>query len=171
MACVLLLFKNKDDKLTFKEILESLASEVSEDLKDELESNILGMCNPKKALILLKDFKDKPTVDLREGFKVNTDFNQKLLRFTCEPMGTKKKMDKEKQVLNSNIKNERQMILDAKLVKVFKARRTITETELVGEIMKMKFMWKPTQLEVLQRLGNLIDDKEWVARDEKDPKT
>jgi len=75
MACVLLLFKNKDDKLTFKEILESLASEVSEDLKDELESNILGMCNPKKALILLKDFKDKPTVDLREGFKVNTDFN------------------------------------------------------------------------------------------------
>jgi len=86
-------------------------------------------------------------------------------------MGTKKKMDKEKQVLNSNIKNERQMILDAKLVKVFKARRTITETELVGEIMKMKFMWKPTQLEVLQRLGNLIDDKEWVARDEKDPKT
>jgi len=85
-------------------------------------------------------------------------------------MGSKKKMDKEKQVLNSTVKNERQMILDAKLVKVFKARRTISETELVGEILKMKFMWKPTQMEVIQRLNNLIEDKEWVERDQKDPK-
>lgn len=79
-------------------------------------------------------------------------------------------MDKEKQILNSTVKQERQMILDAKLVKVFKARRTISETDLVGEILKMKFMWKPTQNEVLQRLSNLIEDKEWVERDEKDPK-
>lgn len=85
-------------------------------------------------------------------------------------MGSKKKMDKEKQILNSTVKQERQMILDAKLVKVFKARRTISETDLVGEILKMKFMWKPTQNEVLQRLSNLIEDKEWVERDEKDPK-
>jgi len=72
--------------------------------------------------------------------------------------------------LDSTVKQERQMILDAKLVKVFKARRTISETELVGEILKMKFMWKPTQNEVLQRLNNLIEDKEWVERDEKDAK-
>mmetsp|Transcript_6154 Transcript_6154/g.13067 ORF Transcript_6154/g.13067 Transcript_6154/m.13067 type:complete len:89 (+) Transcript_6154:907-1173(+) len=85
-------------------------------------------------------------------------------------MGSKKKSDKEKKVLDSTVKQERQMILDAKLVKVFKARRTISETELVGEILKMKFMWKPTQNEVLQRLNNLIEDKEWVERDEKDAK-
>jgi len=62
------------------------------------------------------------------------------------------------------------MQLDAKLVKVFKARKTINETDLMGEIMKMKFMWKPTQNEIIQRLTNLIDDKEWVERDTKDVK-
>jgi len=62
------------------------------------------------------------------------------------------------------------MQLDAKLVKVFKARKTISETDLMGEIMKMKFMWKPTQNEIAQRLTNLIEDKEWVERDTKDNK-
>jgi len=74
MANVLLLFNQKAN-WTFKEILEAIADEVSEDLKDELESNILGLCNPKKALILLKEQKDKPTILLEEGFKVNMAFS------------------------------------------------------------------------------------------------
>ena len=62
------------------------------------------------------------------------------------------------------------MQLDAKLVKVYIARKTINETDLMGEIMKMKYMWKSTQNEIIQRLTNLIDDKEWVERDTKDVK-
>lgn len=76
MANVLLLFNDRE-RLTFKEILEALVDEVSEDFKDELECQILGMCNPKKALILLKDNDKKPSITLSEGFTVNKNFTHK----------------------------------------------------------------------------------------------
>jgi len=170
MANVLILFNDHDD-LTYKEILEKLAgNDITDDLKDELECHILGLCNPKKALILKKENEKKPNLQLSEKLTINRAFNHKFLRFACTPMGNKKKTEKEKQTLNTQVKQERQMVLDAKLVKIFKARKTINEQELIGEILNLKLMWKPTTNEVLQRLENLIDEKEWVERDSKNPK-
>mmetsp|Transcript_6154 Transcript_6154/g.13068 ORF Transcript_6154/g.13068 Transcript_6154/m.13068 type:complete len:85 (+) Transcript_6154:631-885(+) len=78
MANVLLLFNETGStKLTFKQILEALADEVSDDFKDELEGNILGLCNPRKALILKKDQESKPTLNINEGVSVNKDFTHK----------------------------------------------------------------------------------------------
>mmetsp|Transcript_27901 Transcript_27901/g.23402 ORF Transcript_27901/g.23402 Transcript_27901/m.23402 type:complete len:177 (+) Transcript_27901:1741-2271(+) len=169
MANVLLLF-NKNEKLTFKQILEEIAEGCTEDFKEELECEILGMCNPRRAQILKKTNEKRPNLNLDEELSVNKEFSHKFLKFSCSSMGSKKKSEKEKANLNSYVKQERQMQLDAKLVKVFKARKTISETDLMGEIMKMKFMWKPTQNEIAQRLTNLIEDKEWVERDTKDVK-
>lgn len=76
MANVLLLF-NEHEKITFKQILETLADDITEDLKDELECHILGLCNPRKALILKKDFEKKPTLALAEGLIVNKAFTHK----------------------------------------------------------------------------------------------
>lgn len=76
MANVLLLFNN-NEKLTFKDIIENLAEEITEDLKDELEAHILGLCNPRKALILKKDFENKPTLALNEFLTVNKEFSHK----------------------------------------------------------------------------------------------
>jgi len=100
MANVLLLF-NKKDKITFKQILEEIAEGCTEDFKEELECEILGMCNPRKAQILRKTNEKKPNLVLDEELSVNKEFNHKFLKFTCSAMGSKKKSEKEKANLNS----------------------------------------------------------------------
>jgi len=167
MACVILLF-NDYEKLTYKKIISLLVEDCvatgdNSEAINILESHILGMCNPRKAQVLIKSNTKKPTLAPDEILCMNEKFTNKTIKFTCVPMSTSSIDETLRINLEKQVRNERAMIVDAKLVKILKANKKLNESELLSRLKGLNLNWKPTDEEILMRLkDSLIDDKEWV---------
>jgi len=153
-ACVLLQF-NRTRMLTFKEIKTGTG------IEDTLLKRILDslLSSPK---VLQKKPKEKEILDT-DNFRVNPDFESKLYRVKINAVQIQE-TEEEKQATTEKVFADRQYQLDACIVRIMKARRTLSHSLLVSEVLNQsKF---PVEVsEIKKRIASLLE-REYMERDQ-----
>jgi len=126
---------------------------------DLLKKVLQTLSNP-KFLILLKTG-DKTALNDQDEFYVNEDFSSKLLRFTLPVIEEKDKFAKEKVEL------DRSGAVEAAIVKLLKARKSMNHNEIISEVLIMLSTFKPTTWMIKERIAHLIQ-REYIERDKDD---
>lgn len=159
--CVLLLF-NSADKLTYKEI-KSQTEIPDPDLKRALLS--LSLMRYK---ILLKDPKDK-TVEPNHTFTFNSKFRSKLFRVRI--MTLHRKDTKQQQaVTRAKIDEDRKHQIEAAIVRIMKARKTLDHVNLITEATRqLATRFRPNPVIIKKRIESLIE-REYLERSKTDRK-
>jgi hypothetical protein len=164
-AVILMLF-NHNQCLTVSEVKEKSGLP-----EQELTRQLKQLCNPKMRLIA----KEKPKVPKftpDEKLEVNKAFKHSIVRVNFIPKATHKKKDLSKKTdfdkgVEEEIKAERDMVLDAMIVRIMKARKKERHTELMNECIKQVTLFKPQPQMIKQAIERLIE-KEYLERDDSD---
>jgi len=156
---VLLLF-NRKKVLTFGELLEETKIP-----RKELSWHVLSLAHP-KVKVLRKDPNNKSIEDSHR-FGLNPKYKNHRMRITVPLMSKPQEEDpgaeKRRQILRL-----RQHQMDAALVRIMKARKTQTHTELLGEVTRqLNNRFTPTPAAIKKRIACLID-QDYLVRDEHD---
>ncbi|RYG70266.1 hypothetical protein EON64_00630 [archaeon] len=137
--CILLLF-NERSTLTLEEI--ATQTEIP-DL--ELRQHLLSLCTP-KIKILAKASKGKG-IEGNDTFSVNGDFTSKFKRIKVPLISMKEVMPGEEQAADSVpalVEEDRRHLVEATIVRIMKARKSLSHLELVAEVTKqLSFRFVP----------------------------
>jgi len=175
---ILLLF-NENEKLTFGEI-----EEITKISQYELRKNIAQLVKPvddgdqykkySKILVAKSGSEEgenkKTTLDKTTVFVPNTNFKCRKLKVNAMPP-VSKQSDEGAAKINTQVEEERKMVVDAVVVRIMKSRKVLNHRELVLETTKQlqqRFMPAPTLIK--KRIENLIE-REYLERDENDRQT
>ncbi|CAI2383746.1 unnamed protein product [Moneuplotes crassus] len=164
-AVILCLF-NEHERLTVAQVKEMSCLP-----EEELVRQLKQLCNPKMRLLS----KDKPKVPKfapDEGLEVNTNFKYNLVKVNFIPKVVYKKKHLQKMTdienkIKEEIKSERALVLDAMIVRIMKARKKESHTELITEVIKQIFLFKPQPQMIKQSIERLIE-KEYLKRSKDD---
>ena len=157
-AAILLLF-NKTNTMTLAKIKEDTR------LSDNtLKSHLILFFNPKQKL-LTKQSSGK-TLTEEELITLNMEFASPSLRVSFIPKKVKKAEAANKED-DKAVENERKYILDSVIVRIAKGRKTIRHQELITEIIRQVYLFKPQPPMIKSQIESLIQ-REFLARDEKD---
>lgn len=100
-------------------------------------------------------------------FDLNKNFSSKQLRLSI-PASMTRMTSKETIVTRRNVIVDRSMQVDAALVRIMKARKRMTHSELVGEVIsQLAPTFKPDPKLIKLRVERLID-QEYIERDTED---
>jgi len=154
-AIVLLLF-NDDEHLSYRSILAATGVEDKE-LKLTLQSLACG-----KQRVLRKEPKGRDVADEDEFF-YDTEFKQPLFRIKINSIQMRE-TEQENEQTTERVFQDRQYQIDAAIVRIMKARKTLPHSLLMSELFQqLKFPIKPPDLK--KRIESLID-REYLERDE-----
>eukprot|EP01012_Entosiphon_sulcatum_P022321 TRINITY_DN27257_c0_g1_i1.p1 TRINITY_DN27257_c0_g1~~TRINITY_DN27257_c0_g1_i1.p1 ORF type:complete len:722 (-),score=154.17 TRINITY_DN27257_c0_g1_i1:41-2206(-) len=159
-ALVLLLF-NDADELTVKEIQTQTGVEAAE-LHRTLQSLALGLVR-----VLKKRSKEKGK-DLHDDdvFVFDKEFTHKQMRIKINQIQLKETPEEQK-TCSEKVFADRQYQVDAAIVRVMKARKTLGHQQLIKELFTiLKFPVVATDLK--KRMESLID-RDYMIRDEENP--
>ena len=170
-ALTLVQFQNDSDKFT----LPQLKQAVGLDDRDEMELVLLSLALGKSGTRVLRKLdydaepnkpnKPRSTVDDRDHFMVNTAFESKMRRIKINNIlmkETKEERDKTVEAVN----RDRLYMIDASLVRIMKARKTILHQQLIPQVLEqIKFPGKTGDIK--KRIEVLIE-REYMERDPKD---
>jgi len=170
-ALTLVQFKNANDQFTLDQLKQAIGLEDRAEMERILQSLALGKDGTR---VLRKlDFDAEPnkkkkirtTVDDRDKFTVNPTFesNQRRIKINNIMLKeTKEERDKTVQAVS----RDRLYIIDASLVRVMKARKTILHQQLIPQVLEqVKVPAQPN--DVKKRIESLIE-REYMERDSKD---
>ena len=156
-ACILLSF-NATDSMGLSDLLQSLQGTPA-----ELKKHVLGLV---KAKILNKTSKGR-TLNSEDVVSVNTGYLGKLNRVQIEVVSAE--AENEKAKTNVNVTDERKYVIEAGVVRIMKARRTLEHRDLVTEVLKLtQQRFNPDIKMIKDRIESLIE-KEILKRDELTP--
>lgn len=153
-CCILLLFNDKDE-IGYLEI-KSSTNLADKELKRQLQSLSLG-----KQKLLLKSTKGK---DVGEGvtFKWNEKFKCNLFRIKINQVQVKETVEENKET-NEQIFQDRQLQVDAAIVRIMKAKKELSHSELMASLFEhLHFPINPPDLK--KRIEHLID-RDFIERD------
>eukprot|EP01035_Chromulina_nebulosa_P032788 gene32788-43827_t len=68
------------------------------------------------------------------------------------------------------VEEDRSAVIDAVIVRIMKARKTLTHQQLLVEVLAQLSFFSPNAKKVKQRIENLIE-REFLARDAENPNT
>jgi len=156
-ACILLLFNDRGN-LTYAEI----AAQTSIPNKD-LKLNILALTlkNNTHDKVLIKNC-DK-TLETESKFTVNTEFKSKSIKVKISPVVLKENKEQAQNTL-AKVNEERKFELDAAIVRIMKARKTLEHRDLVLEVTKqLQHRFMPAPDFIKKRIEDLID-REYLTR-------
>ncbi len=159
-ACILTLL-NESESLTYGELSQLTAVPAR-----ELKLNVLALTvkSTSHEKVLLKDG-DAKTLDATTRFTPNNEFKSKLIKVKINPVVLKENKEQAQQT-QSKIDEERGWLLDATIVRIMKARKTLEHRDLVIETTKQlstRFMPSPDAIK--KRIENLIE-REYLVRSE-----
>jgi len=143
-AAALLLF-NQTKTFTLKEIAERLKVEPR-----FLKANLIMLFNPKKRL-LLKSSSGK-TIENNENISVNERFFQSRNYVDFRPKTNSAVKNQENQF----VRKRRELVLQASIVKIAKERKSLTHTELLGEVIRRNQSFKALPKMVKSQVEELI---------------
>lgn len=155
-ATVLLLF-NEAESLTTLQIKQLTGIEDGE-LRRTLQSLA---CIPPVLPLLKEPMKTKKIAD-EDVFRVNQSFKHKLFRIQINSIQLKETAQERKDT-SSRVYADRQYMIDAGVVRIMKARKSIPHVELVRELME-QLKTPVTGAEIKARIASLIE-REYMARD------
>jgi cullin-4 len=175
-ALVLLCF-NESDSLTLPQVMTLTGIQDRPELERLLQSLSLGKHGTR---VLLKiDPTPTPTgsdsgkpgrkaVLDTDLFQYSTEFTNKLNRIKISSIQAKEAVHKEQAKVHEQAARDRQYLIDAAVVRIMKARKTLAHRDLIGEVMnQIKHVSRPTSTEIKKRLEGLME-REYLARDEAD---
>lgn len=158
-AVVLLLFQSSSDSYSFYEIRERTGLN-DFDLKRILQSLA---CAKKKVLRKLPPGKEVAETDM---FQINPDFTDPR-RKVFIPNIAHQETPEETKATEGQVESERSYSLDAAIVRIMKARKTMGQEQLKeATIDAVKAHFKPTVALIKLRIDKLIEN-EYIQRDEK----
>ncbi|CAB9515599.1 expressed unknown protein [Seminavis robusta] len=170
-ALVLIQFQSTDQKLD----LPYLKNAIGLDERDEVERILQSLALGKDGTRVLRklDYDAEPNkkkkvrsqVDDRDKFTVNMNFdsNQRRIRIT-NIMWKETKEERVKTV--EAVSRDRLYMIDASLVRIMKARKTILHQQLIPQVLEqVKVPAQPN--DVKKRIESLIE-REYMERDAKD---
>jgi hypothetical protein len=153
MMFVLLLF-NSATTLTTAEIAKSIGVTI-----ENLKQHLLSLAHPKTGRVLMKK-PMKPLLLEDDQFTLSDKYDSKLYRVHIPLM----KMQEKKDIVAVN--PDRPYVIDAAIVRIMKARRQLTYSELQAEVVKQLMVrFLPDPKSIKQRIEHLID-QDYLARDE-----
>jgi len=98
----------------------------------------------------------------------NLNYTANLIRVKIPVFVSKQNKDNDNIRVASKVDDDRRYAVEASVVKVMKARRTITHSELVSETTKILLIkFKPDPVQVKQRIETLIE-RGYIERDADD---
>jgi len=160
---VILLLFNSNDTLTFKD-LQDMTGIAGPDL----HKNLLPLLVPKHR-VLTKDpatNKFSPT----DSFSFNDKFQSKLFRVKVMQV-VQKESEPQQQETQKKIEEDRKHMIEAAVVRIMKARKTMQHAQLVVEVTKqLQSRFRPNPLFIKKRIESLID-REYLERSQQDRKT
>jgi cullin-4 len=168
-ALVLTQFHDFETTLGIRKLMELVGMED----RDEMERILLSLSSGKEGTRILhkidfeqdKKKRSRTTIDDRDSFQIFAEFesNQRRIRIT-NIMMKETKEEREKTV--DAISRDRLYLIDAVLVRIMKARKTILHTLLISEVLTQ--LKVPAQAaDVKKRIETLIE-REYMERDAKD---
>lgn len=162
--CILMLFNNRE-RLTYEEI----ASETnipSKDLIRALQSLALGKATQR---ILVKHPKTKE-IESSHTFFVNDSFSSKLHRVKIQLVAAKGESEPERRETRNKVDEDRKYEIEAAIVRIMKARKTLQHNVLVAECTEqLKARFLPSPVVIKKRIEGLIE-KEYLSRTHEDRK-
>ena len=178
--CILLLF-NDVDVLTYEQIRSRTQIPDS-----ELRRHLISLCTPKNR-ILKKGSKVKSITSDDESFTFNTEYSSKHRRVRIPLVketslqssssksastGGKGSDDSSPDAVGGSVpvavQEDRRYLTEAVLVRIMKARRTMTHNDLVAEATRqLSIRFTPSPQFIKLRIETLIE-REYIERDEKE---
>ncbi len=154
-AAILMLF-NEAETLTYKEI--AAMSKLDE---KELKRTLLSLSCQDSVRVLLKEPKNKRIGD-DDTFQVDLAFKNPLFRVKINQLQMKETKE-EQSATQAKVFEDRQYAIDACIVRIMKARKTLTHNQLMSEVFtQLKFPAKPADIK--KRIATLIE-REYMERD------
>ncbi|KAJ1306719.1 hypothetical protein OPQ81_007709 [Rhizoctonia solani] len=160
-ALVLLLF-NEQDQFSVADI-QSRTQLSQEDLTVTLQSLALG----KKRVLLRADDKTAKDIAPADQFKWNGEFTdpKRNIRILSIQQQT---TTEETQDAQDDILSERPHVIDAAIVRIMKAKKTLTYEQIKTEtIMALEKHFQPTVSDIKKRIDEL-QEKDYIVRDDKE---
>ncbi|KAJ6245965.1 cullin-3a-related [Anaeramoeba flamelloides] len=116
--------------------------------------------------ILIKDGEPNETSD-KDNFSINLQFKSKLRRVKV-PTVLRTEAEPERKKTRQRVEEDRKLLIDAAVVRVMKARKTLYHNDLIVEVTKqLTSIFHPKINMIKQRIENLIE-REYLARFEED---
>jgi cullin 3 len=160
-AVVLMLF-NDADSLTYREIAESTGIP-SGDLKRCLQS--LACVRGKNVLRKTPQGRD---VNDDDAFCFNSSFSSKLFKVRIGTISAAREGEAERVETHHRVEEDRKPVIEAAIVRVMKARRTLDHNNLVAEVSRqLSSRFLPNPAVVKQRIESLIE-REFLEREPTD---
>ncbi|XP_017484362.1 PREDICTED: cullin-3-like [Rhagoletis zephyria] len=162
--CILMLFNNRE-KLTYEDIKNE--TDISDkDLTRALQSLATGKPTQR---VLIKNPKTKEIENSHEFF-VNDSFTSKLHRVKIHAISVKGESEPERRETRSKIDEDRKHEIEAAIVRIMKARKKLSFSNLVAEVTdQLKSRFIPDPQFIKKRIDGLID-REYLARTPEDRK-
>jgi len=160
-ALVLLLY-NKSDRFTATDIQQATGMAAA-DLHRTLQSLALH----KTVKLLSKEAKAREIADY-DVFTLNTSFTHKLYRIVVPQIGVKEAHEEE-ALTEQRLFEDRQHEVDAALVRIMKAQKTLAHQALVGEV-SAAVRFAATPADIKRRIESLIE-REYLERHPTQPAT
>jgi len=155
-ACILMLF-NQEEAYSATDIAASTKLSM-EELKKYLQTLALS-----KYQILTKTPKGKEIAD-SDSFSFNSKFTDRQRRIKMSLLVTKVSQD-EKQSTKQTVDEDRKHAVEASIVRVMKARKTMPHSQLVMEVsQQLMKLFKPEPKVIKNRIESLIS-REYLERD------
>jgi len=155
LQTVVLLLFNDADGLSFGDILQATAVEEKE-LKVTLQSLACG-----KVRVLRKEPKGRD-VENDDVFFFESGFKHQLIRIKINSIQMRES-EQENEQTTERVFQDRQYQIDAAIVRIMKARKSLTHALLISELFQqLKFPVKAADLK--KRIESLID-REYLERD------
>jgi len=159
LQCSVLLAFSEADRLSCSEIQAQTGIEAGE-LKRVLQSLT---CVPSMQ-VLLKEPKGKEVADT-DVFVFNEGFTSDKFRVRLNQVQPKE-VQEESQQINEGVAQDRQYQIDAAVVRIMKARKTLSHKLLISELIdQLRFTVQPADLK--KRIESLIE-REFLERDTND---
>lgn len=155
-AVVLLLF-NEHKQLTFLELVKELG--LQDQNAAEYTKRVIHTLSCAKGLHIISKTPKGMKVADTDVFTFNADFKHAKRNFNMPAPVLEQRRIKEK------VESDRQHVIDATLVRIMKARKTLKHAELIAETLKQIKLFRPEPKPIKRRIASLIE-REYLKRRE-----
>uniref|UniRef100_H3HCN3 Cullin family profile domain-containing protein n=1 Tax=Phytophthora ramorum TaxID=164328 RepID=H3HCN3_PHYRM len=150
-AVALLLFNEGEGALSFEAVRESL------NLTVDVVKRIMHSLSCGKYKLLTKTPAGK-TISTSDQFAVNRTFASPMRKLRI-PMASLEESHSQK-----NVEEDRSIAIEAAIVRIMKARKTLQHQQLISEVLSQLAFFKPN-LKVIKRRIEALIDREYLERD------
>jgi cullin 1 len=150
-AIILLLFET-DQELAFDDIVKGTG------LEDGLVKKLLATLTISKFKVLKKSGENQKTIADDDKFAPNGTFSCPQMKLKIPPPITEETHNKERVV------EDRSIAIEAAIVRIMKARKQLSHSQLVSEVISQLAFFKPNPKVIKQRIEHLIE-REYLERD------